>query len=128
MLYICILYIYLSIYKYTFVHIICIKLIRSYVPSSGCSVEGQTFQECPPCVRFCTDPIPQCPTVCTPGCACPAGQVIDSVNNRCVDPLQCPGPVNCAVSSNCSLTNFSPFGYSYTLVHLMDCKYLTQYL
>ena len=61
-------------------------------------MEGQIFQQCSSCSATCSNPNPICIATCIPGCACPAGQVIDTLNNKCVSPKQC--PLNCAVSYN----------------------------
>ena len=66
-----------------------------------CSVKGQIFQQCQPCPFTCANyKLIACRFPCTPGCGCPVGQVIDTVNNKCVDPKQCPpkcvsGITNC---------------------------------
>ena len=79
-------------YVYMYVYYVCICLVVL-----TCPVEGQVFQQCPlPCSATCSDPNPICDVECTPRCACPVGQVIDTVNNKCVDPQQC--PQNCTVS------------------------------
>ena len=63
----------------------------------GCPILGQIYQECPPCYATCSKPLPVCHLgVCTPGCGCPAGQVVDIISKKCVDRRHC--PLNCAVS------------------------------
>lgn len=62
---------------------------------ASCPVEGQVFRSCGGCQkRTCNNPNAPCPLACFPGCACPTGQVIDTVANKCVSPSQC--PVNCS--------------------------------
>ena len=74
------------------------KVTISYtVVTTDCPIEGQVYQECASCVATCSRPFPICPSrKCTSGCACPAGQVVDTVNKRCVSILRC--SQNCAVS------------------------------
>ena len=64
----------------------------------ACPIQGQVYQECPPCYATCSRPFKICPSgICsTPGCGCPAGQVVDTVNKKCVTINQCPN--SCAVS------------------------------
>lgn len=57
-----------------------------------CEIEGQVPSTCASlCPRRCNSPIRLCPTVCVFGCKCPSGQLIDSINRKCVPPEECPG-------------------------------------
>ena len=65
-----------------------------------CPIRGQIYYpECAPCDGTCENPNPVCPTICKPGCACPAGQVVE--DRMCVDKIDCP-PGN---TSNMSKNN-----------------------
>ena len=56
-----------------------------------CTVKGQTFSSCASrCPRICNSPPVFCPAVCVEGCTCPSGQLIDTINNRCVSEDKCP--------------------------------------
>ena len=56
-----------------------------------CTVQGQNFSTCASlCPRTCNSPPVFCPAVCVEGCACPPGQLIDTINNRCVTEDECP--------------------------------------
>ena len=61
-----------------------------------CPVEGQVFQRCRTCPATCSNRDLVCTLDCVPGCGCPPGQLIDTVNNKCVRPDQC--PPDCSVS------------------------------
>ena len=59
-----------------------------------CPVKGQVFSSCAgcgtTCARIINDEILFCPAVCREGCTCPGGQVVDTANNECVEPDECP--------------------------------------
>ena len=56
-----------------------------------CTIKGQTFSFCASrCPRTCNSPPVFCPAVCVEGCVCPSGQLIDTINNRCVPEDECP--------------------------------------
>lgn len=56
-----------------------------------CEIEGQEFSTCASlCPATCNSPIRFCPLVCVFGCKCPSGQLIDTVNKRCVPADECP--------------------------------------
>ena len=63
-------------------------------PENLCSVEGAEYSECGgACPPTCLDPYILCLIQgCFPGCACPDGQLMDTVNNRCVPLEACPPP------------------------------------
>ncbi|XP_019853716.1 PREDICTED: uncharacterized protein LOC109583018 [Amphimedon queenslandica] len=74
-----------------------------------CPAQGQIFKDCGgSCERTCSDILSQKPFVCSkhyciPGCACPAGQVLDEGNNKCVYPEQCPCQRSCdPMPENCT--------------------------
>uniref|UniRef100_A0A1X7V3D2 Uncharacterized protein n=1 Tax=Amphimedon queenslandica TaxID=400682 RepID=A0A1X7V3D2_AMPQE len=78
-----------------------------------CPFGGQIFKECgASCQRTCDDIRYQRPFVCSrhycvPGCACPAGQVLDESINRCVYPEQCPCQGTCdPVPNNCTSLSY----------------------
>ncbi|XP_019853361.1 PREDICTED: uncharacterized protein LOC105313106 isoform X2 [Amphimedon queenslandica] len=78
-----------------------------------CPSGGQIFKECgASCQRTCDDVRYQRPFVCSrhycvPGCACPAGQVLDESINRCVYPEQCPCQGTCdPVPNNCTVLTY----------------------
>ena len=67
--------------------------------SGSCPIEGQIKQECKTCPATCSEPDLICTKECITGCGCPAGQLIDTSNNKCVEPDECPLPASeCAVS------------------------------
>ncbi|XP_019857134.1 PREDICTED: uncharacterized protein LOC105314215 isoform X1 [Amphimedon queenslandica] len=87
---------------------------------NACPADGQIFKNCGgSCERTCDDVLSQDPFICdvhycVPDCGCPAGQVLDKSNQRCVYPDQClctgqcdPIPNNCSSISydecNCSI-------------------------
>ncbi len=83
---------------YAFYHI---SVLYRYMPVSiiiiltaevQCEIEGQVFSDCAsPCPKTCdSDPNQICITLCVQGCTCPPGQVIDTVNNKCVTTDMCP--------------------------------------
>ena len=59
-----------------------------------CPVKGQVFSSCAgcgtTCARIINDEILFCPAVCREGCTCPGGKVVDTANNECVEPDECP--------------------------------------
>ena len=61
-----------------------------YFTGPTCPVQGQVFQRCKSCPITCTSRNILCREICQPGCGCPAGQIIDEANNRCVPRNQCP--------------------------------------
>ena len=59
--------------------------------TSECKIRGQVFSNCAsPCPRTCESPHPICIALCVKGCKCPTGQVVDTINKRCVRPEKCP--------------------------------------
>ena len=60
--------------------------------SDVCPVEGQVFSTCARPCTFTCDNVNElaCITVCTTGCDCPGGQVIDTELNKCVPVKECP--------------------------------------
>ena len=58
--------------------------------SGSCTIKGQIFQKCATCPATCSAPDLLCIQQCTPGCGCPVGELIDTVNKKCVEPNQCP--------------------------------------
>ncbi|XP_019848705.1 PREDICTED: LOW QUALITY PROTEIN: uncharacterized protein LOC105316719 [Amphimedon queenslandica] len=92
---------------------------------NACPADGQIFKDCGgSCERTCDDVLSQDPFICdvhycVPGCGCPAGQVLDKSNQRCVYPDQClctgqcdPVPNNCSSISydecNCTICEDCP--------------------
>ena len=73
----------------------------SYSYLTGCPIIGQVYQKCAPCPATCSRPFPKCSNECVPGCGCPAGKVVDTVNKKCVKVTQC-STLDCTVSSSCS--------------------------
>lgn len=65
----------------------------------ACPINGEDFQACRSCPATCFNPGLLCIAQCIPGCGCPSGQLINTLNNTCVDPEQCPVPDDCAVST-----------------------------
>ena len=57
-----------------------------------CEIEGATPSDCASlCPATCDNSGPLvCPTVCVKGCVCPSGEVIDTVNKKCVPRNECP--------------------------------------
>ena len=52
-----------------------------------CPIQGQVFKQCVECPDdpfTCADPVHGCIEICTPGCECPHGQVLDEDAMRCV--------------------------------------------
>ena len=73
---------YMSVYK-DYLHKHCLL-------KTACPIRGQIYYpECAPCDGTCENPNPVCPQVCKPGCACPAGQVIQD-GRMCVSKTDCP--------------------------------------
>ena len=61
-------------------------------PEPECPIVGQVYDECgSACPATCANPDPQCTAVCSPGCHCPVGQVIDEESESCVAVEKCPG-------------------------------------
>ena len=62
---------------------LCLMMNELNLTVVTCPAEGQTFKDCGgSCERTCSDILLQRPFVCdkhycVPGCACPAGQVIN---------------------------------------------------
>ena len=59
------------------------------------------LQNCAACPATCSEPSLICTEKCTPGCGCPAGELINTLNNKCIRPKECPHtplPSKCAVS------------------------------
>ena len=56
-----------------------------------CPIEGQQFTTCgTACPPTCSDPGPVvCTAQCVIGCQCPAGTVLDEVEQKCVTLDQC---------------------------------------
>ena len=63
-----------------------------YFYADVCPVEGQVYSTCArPCTFTCDNVNElECITVCTTGCDCPGGQVIDTELNKCVPVKDCP--------------------------------------
>ena len=60
----------------------------------ACPIRGQIRLECaanPSCHRTCNGTVAEiCSQDCIPnGCQCPAGTVIDQIQNECVPPFEC---------------------------------------
>ena len=100
---------------------------------TGCPIEGQVFQRCASCPATCSRPDVICHRACFSGCGCPAGQLIDTVNSKCVDRKEC--PVDCAVSSIHSICIYIIYlyilylykcthSYIYTPTHLLTHIYI----
>ena len=55
-------------------------------------MEGQVFSTCARPCTFTCDNVNElaCITVCTTGCDCPGGEVIDTELNKCVPVKDCP--------------------------------------
>ena len=66
-------------------------------------IEVQVFQKCATCPATCSEPDLICTKQCAPDCGCPIGELIDTVNNKCVKPKQC------LLSSVCSELNLATF-------------------
>ncbi|XP_065920539.1 uncharacterized protein [Dysidea avara] len=64
---------------------------------NSCPIKGQVFQQCRTCPATCTKPDLICILLCKPGCGCPPGQLIDTINKKCVKPSQC--PIDCSAVS-----------------------------
>ena len=60
--------------------------------SDVCPVEGQVFSTCARACTFTCDNVNElvCITLCTTGCDCPGGQVIDTELSKCVPVEECP--------------------------------------
>lgn len=59
---------------------------------SECKIAGQVFSYCAShCPETCEQPDPLCAKVCSQGCTCPPGQVLDRVSMRCTTLEKCPG-------------------------------------
>ena len=65
---------------------------------TGCSdVKGQRYfdiseGECLPCQQTCGEEPHACILLCTSGCGCPSGTVLDKIANACVEPDKCTCP------------------------------------
>ena len=61
------------------------------VVCTDCPITGQEYNEVSAhCPKTCSNPHLLCAGEGEPGCSCPLGQVIDEINNRCVQPKDCP--------------------------------------
>ena len=104
--------------------------ILFFSTSALCPMEGQVFHlTCPSsCPQTCDSlgKLLECSDECNPGCYCPAGkvstniasaealllytsyyvflivQVLDKVNNKCVQPSECPCPACDPLPENCT--------------------------
>jgi len=61
-----------------------------FFPSGSCPIQGQVYQRCRTCPATCSKPDLVCTLQCVRGCGCPTGQLIDTINKKCVKPKQCP--------------------------------------
>ena len=71
--------------------------ISPALSSVVCPVKGQVFSECARACTFTCDNVKTlfCVAVCTTGCDCPGGQVIDTKLNKCVPIEECPAKKEC---------------------------------
>ncbi|XP_027716002.1 mucin-6 [Vombatus ursinus] len=61
---------------------------------------NQVYKECGmPCIKTCSNPAYSCPSLCTFGCFCPEGMVLDDIskNQSCVPIERCPCTFNRAI-------------------------------
>lgn len=59
-----------------------------------CEHEGEEYSLCASsCRPTCENPTPFCFTVCSPGCTCPPGLILDESQSRCINVNDCPSDV-----------------------------------
>ena len=70
--------------------------LYSYIHTNPaeCPVQGQEYFDgvntCVPCTGTCEEPDKVCIALCTSGCGCPVGTVLDKEANACVTASECP--------------------------------------
>lgn len=80
------------LWEFTCLSISCICdnqfLLKS--PAAPCTNSGEVYASCASkCRQTCNDPLPNCFSLCEPGCMCPAGQVLDPATASCMNKEEC---------------------------------------